>query len=126
MSNRLGFFKKISQASAPEQSHMLAENMYEIFSFLTLALEEDPYYYTYYNDDHDRWAAQEDQRFVSDVRGPNGAWCWSNENKGQILYVDGVKEDLRRWGYVMWDKRRLDDWSVLSQDNTPYVHHIYD
>lgn len=31
-----------------------------------------------------------------------------------------------KWGYVMWDKERLDRWGVLKSSNEEYVRQCYE
>jgi hypothetical protein len=97
---------------------MLLDNLDDNYMSLTNVLQGNPYEY---NDVYDRWIAREEQHFVSDYHGPNAAWCWSNGDRLEIDYFEG-REDLKKWGYVMWDKERLDRWGVLDQDmNSTYV-----
>ena len=56
----------------------------------------------------------------SDKDAPNAAWTWSTGNKVEFNYFQPDKEDLRGWGYVMWDKERLGQWGILEEDPRKY------
>jgi hypothetical protein len=66
-------------------------------------------------EDRFRWArrsgqeeseeSERERMFVSDERGVNAAWGWRN------LDFEGYEVDgVRVWGFVMWDRDRLEDW----------------
>ena len=86
------------------------------YSCLSHALEEealqteDPMY--------DSWIRQDTFSFHKDgyEDGPNPAWPWSTGNKVEIRYNQPNTAGLRKWGYVMWDKERLDQWTILQKD----------
>ena len=104
---------------------MLRDNILEMCPFLTAALEETPYDFSYRTEYYHDWINQAELRFTSDaVEKPNATWSWSNGNKVEIMY--NQKPDLSKWGYVFWDKERLDRWGILDQDNKPYVRTAYD
>ena len=100
---------------------MLRENLGISYSFLSDALEEeapewdDPMY--------DAWKSKDTLAFHKDAYkdGPNAAWPWSTENKVEIRYNQPDTAGLRKWGYVMWDKDRLDRWSILQENPDDYL-----
>ena len=49
-----------------------------------------------------------------DGNGPNEAWLWSckSDRCGQ-----DEKIEMRKWGYVMWDKSRLSHMKILMDDD---------
>lgn len=56
------------------------------------------------------------QEINKDLDGkPNVAWTWSSDYRDERWYFSPLTEDLRAWGYVFWDKERLDDWGVLDE-----------
>ena len=69
--------------------------------------------------------------FDGDVRTdcPNAAWIWSTKNKVEIRYDQYEKKGMRKWGYVMWDRERLDQWNIFQEKpsehflkrDTPYT-----
>ncbi len=126
MSHGLQFLHHISQAPISEKVGILQASLLEVDFFLTRALEKDPYDYCFQTGNYQSWRRQCEERFQSDQYGPNAAWTWSTGKKVEILYFQREKEDLRRWGYVMWDKERLDRWGVLDQDNQPYICKNYE
>lgn len=127
MSHGLNFLRKISQASASDQICLLKKNLIDTTGFfLTCTLEEMPYDYVYSTDAFDDWINQSPLRFIDDNDGPNAAWTWSNGDKVELFPFESSKEDLRKWGYVMWDKDRLDRWGVLESSNEAYVRQYYE
>ena len=106
----------MSLASAQEQFRILLDNMDETYMSLTNVLQE--------TDVYDRGIAREEQQFFSDCYGPNAAWCWSNGNRLELCHFE-VGEEFRKWGYVMWDKERLNRCGVLDQDNEQYLRTMY-
>lgn len=48
--------------------------------------------------------------------GPRDAWLWAHQEESWANWVyQESRESLRRWGYVMWDKYRLDSVHVLQE-----------
>lgn len=109
------------KASHEDQMRILRENSGIEYSSLSGALEEDgpdwedPLY--------DAWTNGAFLGFDgdSDRDGPNAAWVWSTGNKVEIRYNQYSKEGLRKWGYVMWDKERLDQWTILHENPHEYL-----
>ena len=44
-------------------------------------------------------------------RVPNTGWLWANS-----LSTKNVDYGHRRWGYVFWDRERLDNWNITAKD----------
>ena len=51
-----------------------------------------------------------DDNFASD-RVPTTGWLWAS-SRG----IENVDSRLRRWGYVFWDRERLDNWNITAKD----------
>ena len=52
-----------------------------------------------------------------DDNGPVEAWWWVHAGVTPNLWYNNVMmQDVRRWGYVMWDSTRLAEWKVLDRD----------
>lgn len=126
MSHGLGFLRKISQASTFDQVRILKKKLIDKHFFLTEAMGEEPYGYVFRNAAFHDWMNKMPLRFVDDSSGPNAAWTWSNGDIVELFPFEPSKEDLRQWGYVMWDKERLDQWGVLESSNEEYIRHCYD
>lgn len=48
--------------------------------------------------------------------GPEKAWRWAHQVSWKIDFINGWQcEEERRWGYVMWDLERLEEWKTLDQ-----------
>ena len=118
----LGFLHTFIRASHEDQMTMLRENLGISYSSLSDALEEeapewdDPMY--------DAWKRKDTLVFHKDgyKDGPNAAWPWSTGNQVEIRYNQPDTAGLRKWGYVMWDKDRLDRWSILQENPGDYLH----
>lgn len=110
------------KASHEDQMCILRENYYN-YSDTTLSsiLQEEGLQGANFLDD--TWEAQVSQGFQndSDRDGPNAAWVWSTGNKVEMHYYQPDKASLRKWGYVMWDKERLDQWTVLQENPHDYL-----
>ncbi|WEW56217.1 hypothetical protein PRK78_001656 [Emydomyces testavorans] len=47
--------------------------------------------------------------------GPMDAWDWARQSHTyRCLVIDEYPFPLREWGYVMWDRARLDAWGILQ------------
>ncbi|KAF4629847.1 hypothetical protein G7Y89_g8294 [Cudoniella acicularis] len=61
-----------------------------------------------------------------DYKSPNAAWPWSisfddsSRNYPTAFYG---KESFRSWGYVMWDKKRVDELGVMEKAAGTYKKH---
>lgn len=58
--------------------------------------------------------------FKDDVDGPEDAWCWAHHHQLQADYIPGGHSfkqyrSVRKWGYVMWDRLRLDECGVFQK-----------
>lgn len=41
--------------------------------------------------------------------GPEDAWYWAHDDEDELGWVyDVQRQNLRQWGYVLWDKSRLE------------------
>ena len=117
----LPFFHTCIKAPHEDQMSLLRENPGISFTSLSGALEEeaadwdDPMY--------DAWVRKDTLAFHNDdcKDGPNAAWPWSTGNKVEIRFNQSHTEGLRKWGYVMWDKDRLDRWSILQENPDDYL-----
>lgn len=97
MSRGLPYLQTILQASPSRQEHMLRDHIKEMCEFLTGALEENTYDFSYRTQRYLHWINETEERFTSDtVDEPNAAWLWSTGNKCEILY--NLKPDLSKWG----------------------------
>ena len=100
-------------ASHDDQMRILEENSWASYESLTLVLKEerlygaDPMYRAYVDGAYYQICSD------SDKDAPNAAWTWSTGNRVELHYYQPDKEDLRKWGYVMWDKERLDQCYIL-------------
>ena len=116
----LGFFHTLIKASHEDQMRMLRENSSISLTSLSNTLEEQDrgWEIAMYNE----WAIEATLDFErdSDKDGPNAAWTWSTGHKDEIHYHHFSKKGLRKWGYVMWGKERLDQWSILRENIDEY------
>ncbi|KAL9109818.1 MAG: hypothetical protein Q9227_005521 [Pyrenula ochraceoflavens] len=62
---------------------------------------------SYFHGDPDPFIEDHPDRF-------NAAWAWANKNKFQPLHQQPGTRKLCKWGYVMWDKSRLERLGVLE------------
>lgn len=118
----LGFFCTLMKASHEDQMQMLRENIGLSDLSLSSALEDDGPFWD--SPMYDAYIDRAFQEFHSDCDrdAPNAAWIWSAEDKVDIRYYQSDKAGLRTWGYVMWDKERLDQWSILHENPHDYLH----
>ncbi|KAK8065479.1 hypothetical protein PG997_012226 [Apiospora hydei] len=48
--------------------------------------------------------------------GPADGWRWAHQEESWAHWVyQGNRRDLRRWGYVMWDRRRLESIGLFRE-----------
>ena len=117
----LGFFHTLIKAFHEVQMRMLRENSGLSWSWLSSTLEEEPRDMDNLMDDARPSETTLEFQRDSDKDCPNAAWTWSTGHETKIYYYHPYKEGLRQWGYVMWDKERLDGWAILQED--PYDYH---
>ena len=112
----LHLFQTCIKASHEDQLRILGKNSGVLNPSLSKVLEEDGPEWD--NPMYDAWRNKAFQGFYgdSDRDGPNAAWTWSPGNKVEIRYYQPDKVGLRKWGYVMWDKERLDHLTILQED----------
>lgn len=49
--------------------------------------------------------------------GPEQVWRWAHDLDSVEHFVAGNRQQpLRKWGYVFWDKKRLDMWDVFGRN----------
>ena len=112
----LDFFHTFISASHEDQMNMLRKNSCFSYRSLSRTLEQDGPDWD--NPMYDAWANGAPLGFDGDgdKNGPNAAWPWSTGNSVEIRYYESHKAGLRKWGYVMWDKERLDRWGILGEN----------
>lgn len=117
----LGFFHTVIKASHEDRLRLLLDCSGISISSLSGALEDDDPIWD--NPMYDAWMNEAFLEFYSDSDrdGPNAAWPWSTGNKVEIHYYQSNKEDLRKWGYVMWDSERLEQWKILQENSDDYL-----
>jgi hypothetical protein len=48
--------------------------------------------------------------------GPRDAWHWAHENEIPLLFIcSDMRAPWREWGYVMWDRSRLDEMKLFEE-----------
>jgi hypothetical protein len=53
--------------------------------------------------------------FPDSDTGPVEAWVWAHkEESGRQFINTPIRQPLREWGYVMWDRARLHEWKVFQ------------
>jgi hypothetical protein len=53
--------------------------------------------------------------FPDSDTGPVEAWSWAHkEESGRQFLNTPIRQPLREWGYVMWDRARLHEWKVFQ------------
>ena len=57
--------------------------------------------------------------FIGENDGPNAALPWSGFSDPEFFYQG--RDFLRSWGYVMWDRSRLEGWRVLEKDPATWL-----
>ena len=57
------------------------------------------------------WRDMYDYDESSSERAPTTGWLWAS-SRG----IQNTDLRLRRWGYVFWDRERLDDWGITEND----------
>lgn len=119
MSVGLDFLFKMMKASKSEQLVMLEENRTEEYTFRTACLTARTQDYPSPTLADGQWVVGTSLPFISDEDGPNAAWVWANRGKVEFEYFLESTEPLRDWGYVMWDKKRLDERGDLQESERP-------
>jgi len=58
-----------------------------------------------------------------DAASANAAWIWAENYIYPNSAREGLEKDFRSWGYVMWDKERLDQMKILEVDGATLEKH---
>lgn len=117
----LGLFHTFIMASQEDQSRIIREHAGISIKSLSTALAEEGL--DFKNPIYDAWHNGTFQAFRSDSEkdGPNAAWLWSTRNNAELDYYQPDKRGLRKWGYVMWDRERLDQRGILQNNIDDYL-----
>jgi hypothetical protein len=114
MSRGLRLFHKVITSHSPAtQTKILTELSGDEDSFLARAL--DKYHESQQRSQRQHIFGREDRGefvFMGEEEGPNAGFVWSRA--GSPWGVEHVDIELRGWGYVFWDEKRLTDWGVLK------------
>ena len=115
MARGLPFYRRMETSPPDRQMRFLDHGLRNGPSFLSDALNAptmDAVYQTMDGNDPD------EAHFESDsiCDGPNVMWLWTTGNKVTFDYFLWQNESLREWGYVFWDQKRLDIWSLPNEE----------
>jgi hypothetical protein len=108
-----------------ERKHILLEELaHDVHNCNTFhyALEATPHDLLCDEEAYEAFYHQDEDLFESEEEGPNAGWTWANNNKVELRYGQWITEELRDWGYVMWDKSRLEKMGVLALDSSQWRH----
>jgi len=106
MSLGLGFFSAISLSSTPSiMATLVFQNPWRRTHFLSRAISA---YRELENfDQSENLYNTTILIFTSENEGPNAALPWTRFSDPKVFYQG--REFLRSWGYVMWDRSRLEN-----------------
>ena len=115
MARGLPFYRRLETSLPDRQIGYLDDRLRIGPSFLSdalKALQIDAVYGITTSNDPD------EAHFESDsiCKGPNVMWLWTTGNKVGFNYFDWQNEPLREWGYVFWDQKRLEAWSLPNEE----------
>ena len=115
MARGLPFYRRMETSPPDSQMRYLDHGLRNGPSFLSDALNAPPIdavYQTIAGNDPD------EAHFESDsiCDGPNVMWLWTTGNKVDFDYFLWQNLPLREWGYVFWDQKRLDSWSLPNEE----------
>jgi len=122
----IAWFHRFATASLQNKRSMIGKHTqsaaFGLGGMLTKALNVEPYDYSFRTETNRAYLEGQAMYIGSDcLKEPNSAWVWSSGNKVQVLYNEANKQSLRKWGYVMWDRSRLNDWQVLGENISDVV-----
>ena len=115
MARGMPFYRRMEMSLPDMQIGLLYGGLRIGPSFLSDALEAPPIdavYQTMTSNDPD------EAHFESDsiCKGPNVMWLWTTGNKVDFDYYSSQHEPLREWGYVFWDRKRLEAWGLPNEE----------
>lgn len=121
----LSYLCRLFKASTGlQRKHILEELAFDIHNSNTLyyALKATPHELLYEEEAYEAFYHQDEDCFESKEKGLNAGWAWANNNKMELRYGQWITEELRDWGYVMWDKSRLEKMGILALDSPQWRH----
>lgn len=88
----------------------------DCFGFFTGELKATPLRMRHASETREAFFHGDEEFFEGDegAEGPSFGWLWAGEGKFQPYYASADRVHLRRWGYVMWDHKRLIESSACS------------
>ncbi len=129
LSRGLVCLRQIVDADSYEARHRLLYRPYpdSNWDFLYEALmseahrSNDDLYLSDYTQEDEAKLARDHAPFVHDPdNGPADAWRWAHQDETRCGFVYSTYQTaLRARGYCMWDRARLDEWSVFQQPWEP-------
>ena len=115
MARGLPFYRRMEMSPPDRQKRYLYHGLRIGPSFLSDALKAPPI-------DAVRQTIAcidpDEAHFESDSigKGPNVMWLWTTSNKVDFNWFSWQNEPLREWGYVFWDQKRLEFWSLPNEE----------
>ena len=97
----------LTARSQQEQAETISQSIYPITHWMRLVLDA---YERVVDTGHWPWKG-EGTRAPSDKSSPPTGWIWASSNG-----IANTDFGLRRWGYVFWDRERLDNWGITMEN----------
>ncbi|KAI9734662.1 MAG: hypothetical protein M1834_002263 [Cirrosporium novae-zelandiae] len=113
----LPFLHQVLTTSYEKRKVLIADNLWPNHFFISEPLTEPPYHSLNVTEIYEAHENKGDILFDGDQQGPNQAWVWYVGGKVTPYYYDYSGEVPRCWGYVIWDKSRLENWH--AEDAVP-------
>jgi len=112
----LEFLHNYLNSAAPKQLELLKNNLLISFPGITMPLNRGSMHPMMYTDKF----LEKDGSILNfdndDTTGPNAGWIWANKGRYQFEFNQPRNHVKRSWGYVFWDKARLEKWGVFDVD----------
>lgn len=115
----LPFLRQVFQSTGQERMQLVTSNNVYNTEFLTKALRQPSKDTEYDRDVRKAWGSVAGKVPPEAVRDDldtfNLGWVWSHEDRLPPRHAAPWQKGLRDWGYVFWDRRRLEASGVIGQ-----------
>jgi hypothetical protein len=111
------WFRTLVESSNPQRRNMINHNFQTKNDKIgeALCIRTPPLGCRHFQAEYQGWKSGQQLEFEGDdLQKRNFAWLWVHQMKPYPGYNDNCDTDLRAWGYVFWDKDRLDQMRLLE------------
>lgn len=119
-------FRTLVESNNPQRRSIINRNYYRrranLKEAMHLGISPEPRYHFFQAEHQGRQRRQKLEFEGDDLHKRNLAWLWAHQMMPYPGYDDTCDMDLRAWGYVFWDKDRLEQMRLLEETRPSGFH----